>query len=72
MDTYNNLNDNEKKVLDSMIENTKDNGGFILDELSCCGEFTLEQLKGYSSSLQKKGFIEMYGNDCYNDGKAFY
>lgn len=64
------LNDNEKKVLDCMIENTKDNGGFILDELSCFGEFTINQLKGYASSLQKKGLVEMYGRDSYNDGRA--
>lgn len=67
----NDLNENEKKVLECMIENTKDNDGFILDELRCFGEFTMNQLKGYASSLQKKGFIEMYGNDSYNDGKAF-
>lgn len=66
------LNENEKKVLECMIENTKDNGGFILDELSCFGEFTINQLKGYASSLQKKGFVEMYGRDSYNDGRAFY
>lgn len=66
------LNKNEKKVLECMIENTKCNDGFILDELSCLGEFTINQLKGYASSLQKKGFIEMYGRDSYNDGRAFY
>lgn len=66
------LNENEKKVLDCMIENTKDNGGFILDELNCFGEFTINQLKGYASSLQKKGLVEMYGRDSYNDGRAFY
>lgn len=66
------LNDNEKKVLECMIENTKDNGGFILDELSCFGEFTISQLKGYAGSLQKKGLIEMYGSDSYNDGRALY
>lgn len=66
------LNENEKKVLECMIENTKDNGGFILDELSCFGEFTINQLKGYASSLQKKGFVEMYGRDSYNDGRAVY
>lgn len=65
------LNENEKKVLDCMIENTKDNGGFILDELNCFGEFTINQLKGYASSLQKKGLVEMYGRDSYNDGRAF-
>lgn len=64
------LNENEKKVLECMIENTKSNDGFILDELSCYGEFTMAQLRGYSSSLQKKGFIEMNNGDCYNDGKA--
>lgn len=66
------LNENEKKILECMIENTKDNGGFILYELSCFGEFTINQLKGYASSLQKKGFVEMYGRDSYNDGRAFY
>lgn len=66
------LNENEKKVLDCIIENTKDNGGFILDELNCFGEFTINQLKGYASSLQKKGLVEMYGRDSYNDGRAFY
>lgn len=66
------LNENEKKVLECMIENTKDNGGFILDELGCFGEFTINQLKGYASSLQKKGLVEMYGRDSYNDGRAFY
>lgn len=65
------LNENEKKVFECMIENTKDNGGFILDELRCFGEFTMNQLKGYASSLQKKGLIEMYGSDSYNDGRAF-
>lgn len=64
------LNENEKKVLECMIENTKDNGGFILDELSCLGEFTINRLKGYASSLQKKGFVEMYGRDSYNDGRV--
>lgn len=64
------LNHNEKKVLECMIENTIDNGGFILDELSCFGEFTINQLKGYASSLQKKGLVEMYGRDSYNDGRA--
>lgn len=66
------LNENEKKVLECMVWNTKDNGGFILDELSCFGEFTINQLKGYASSLQKKGLVEMYGRDSYNDGRAFY
>lgn len=70
--TVSDLNENEKKVLECMIENTKDNGGFILDELSCNGEFTTNQLKGYASSLQKKGLVEMYGRDSYNDGRAFY
>lgn len=64
------LNDNEKKVLECMIENTKDNDGFILDELACFGEFTMCQLKGYASSLQKKGYVEMYNGECYNDGRA--
>lgn len=64
------LNDTERKVLECMIESTQNNDGFILDELSCFGEFTLNELKGYASSLQKKGFIEMYGADCYNDGRA--
>lgn len=72
METTNNLNENEARVLECMIENTKDNGGFILDELKCFGEFTMNQLKGYSSSLEKKGFIEMYNGDSYNDGQAFY
>lgn len=71
MSTISDLNENEKKVLECMVENTKDNDGFILDELSCFGEFTMNQLKGYASSLQKKGFIEMYGGDSYNDGRAF-
>lgn len=64
------LNENEKRVFECMIENTKANDGFILSELSCYGEFTMSQLRGYSSSLQKKGFVEMYNSDCYNDGKA--
>lgn len=66
------LNENEKRVLECMIESTKDNGGFILDELDCFGEFTMNQLKGYASSLEKKGYIEMYNGECYNDGQAFY
>lgn len=64
------LNENEKRVFECMIENTKANDGFILSELSCYGEFTMSQLRGYSSSLQKKGFVEMYNGDYYNDGKA--
>lgn len=48
------LNDTERKVLECMIESTQNNDGFILDELSCFGEFTLNELKGYASSLQKK------------------
>lgn len=70
MENINNLNDNEKKVLECMIESTLDNDGFILDELSCFGEFTMDQLKGYAGSLQKKGFIDMYGPGYYNDGRA--
>lgn len=70
LDLKSDLNENEKKVLDCMIENTKDNDGFILDELSCFGEFTMNQIKGYASSLQKKGYIEMYNGECYNDGRA--
>lgn len=69
-DTRNDLSVNEKKILNCMIESTKDNDGFILDELDCFGEFTMCQLKGYASSLQKKGYIEMYNGECYNDGKA--
>ena len=71
MEAMNNLNENEKRVLECMIENTIDNGGFILDELACFGEFTINQLKGYASSLSKKGVIEMYDGECYNDGRAF-
>jgi hypothetical protein len=71
MKTMDNLNENEKRVLECMIENTADNDGFILDELACYGEFTMSQLKGYASALQKKGFIEMYNGGCYNDGRAF-
>lgn len=64
------LNENERKVLDCMIKNTKENDGFILDELDCCGALSMNQVKGYASSLQKKGYIIMYGGDCYNDGMA--
>ena len=70
IDSKSDLNENEKKVLACMVESTKDNDGFILDELACFGEFTMNQLKGYVSSLQKKGYIEMYNGECYNDGRA--
>lgn len=65
------LNENEKLVYNCMLENTRDNGGFILDELKCFGKFSINQLKGYASQLSSKGLIEMYNGECYNDGRAF-
>ena len=62
----------EKLFKEVTMSKRKKDGGFILDELNCFGEFTMNQLKGYASSLQKKGFVEMYGRDSYNDGRAFY
>jgi len=63
------LTENEQIVFDCMVENDSMNDGFILDELKCYkNPFTMNELKGYASSLAKKDLIVMYNGECYNDG----
>lgn len=59
-----NLTEKEEEVLRLMIEISDGEEGFILEDI----DMPLPQLKGYTSSLQKKGLISMNNGESYYDG----
>ncbi len=57
------LNKNEKLVLKALVRSSKGNGhdfGFT-DEYQNCG-FSKQQMAGYISQLQSKGYIQIFDN----------
>ena len=65
------LNENEIKVLESCINGIYGDNGIEFDVPSVEG-LSINQVKGYLSQLEQKGFILMYGRgESYADGEVW-
>lgn len=65
------LNENERKVLQACIDGIYGDNGIEFDIPSVEG-ISEQQLKGYLSQLEQKGFVHMYGRGySYADGEVW-
>lgn len=70
-----NLTDNEKMVLKALVENAKAEGDsgveFFIDSAANELGKSIHSVTGTCASLQKKGYIECWGEDYYFDGQVY-